>query len=201
MRGAVASWVLVLGLAGGCSSPSSPSTPTASTPSTPPPKAARPGVPPRYDLATGVAVVVTPQGERRFKVELAVQEHERQRGLMYREALAEDEGMLFLFEEMGPLSFWMKNTWIPLDMLFIDDDLTVVGIVENAEPMTTTPRAPGGHSRFVLEVKGGLSQQLGMQAGQKVRFEGVPASLWQRVRSDGEAGGSSPEVQQQVQTP
>ena len=137
-------------------------------------------IPPRYDLATGVAVVVTPGGERRFKVELAVKDHERQRGLMYRDRLGDDEGMLFLFEEMGPLSFWMKNTWIPLDMLFIDDDLTVVGIVENAEPMTTTPRSPGGHSRFVLEVKGGLSPQLGMAAGQKVRFEGVPDSLWQK---------------------
>ena len=109
-----------------------------------------------------------------------MKDNERQRGLMYRDSLGEDEGMLFLFEEMGPLSFWMKNTWIPLDMLFIDDDLTVVGIVDNAEPMTTTPRNPGGHSRFVLEVKGGLSQQLGMVAGQKVRFEGVPESLWQK---------------------
>jgi uncharacterized membrane protein (UPF0127 family) len=184
MRGAVALCVFVLGLGGGCSSPpspSSPSSPSPPTPSTTPSKAvARPGIPPRYDLATGVAVVLTPQGERRFKVELAVQEHERQRGLMYREALAEDEGMLFLFEEMGPLSFWMKNTWIPLDMLFIDDDLTVVGVVENAEPMTTTPRSPGRHARFVLEVRGGLSQQLGMAAGQRVRFEGVPESLWQK---------------------
>jgi uncharacterized membrane protein (UPF0127 family) len=179
MRGVVA-FLLLPGLLASCTAP-----PT-SLPDPPPPVSnptkpvPRMDIPSRYDLATGVAVVVTPGGERRFKVELAVKEHERQRGLMYRDRLGDDEGMLFLFEEMGPLSFWMKNTWIPLDMLFIDDDLTVVGIVENAEPMTTTPRSPGGNSRFVLEVKGGLSSQLGMAAGQKVRFEGVPDSLWQK---------------------
>lgn len=193
MRGTVAT-LLVIVLAGACSAP--PSSPSTSAPTKAP---ARPvpstGIPPRYELATGVAAVVTPDGERRFKVELAVKDNERQRGLMYRDALGEDEGMLFLFEEMGPLSFWMKNTWIPLDMLFIDDELTVVGIVEDAAPMTTTPRSPGGRSRFVLEVKGGLSQQLGMKAGQKVRFEGVPVSLWQKPTRTEDAGP------QQVQTP
>jgi uncharacterized membrane protein (UPF0127 family) len=123
---------------------------------------------------------MTPAGERRFKVELAVTDKERQRGLMYREALGDDEGMVFFFDEMGPLSFWMKNTWIPLDMLFIDDTLDIVGIVENAEPMTTVPRSPGRNARFVLEIKGGLSQQLGLMPGQRVRFEGVPDALWRK---------------------
>lgn len=139
-------------------------------------------VPARLPLERGAAVVVTPGGERRFKVELAVQDHERQRGLMYRDHLADDEGMLFLFEEQTALSFWMKNTWIPLDMLFIDENLTVAGIVENAEPMTTSSRNPGKPSRFVLEVRGGLSQELGLKAGQQVRFEGVPEALWQKQK-------------------
>ena len=175
----VVAFLVLVGLLSSCTAP--PTSHPAPPPGAQAPRPeARLDVPPRFELDTGVVVVVTPGGERRFKVELAVKDNERQRGLMYRDSLADDEGMLFLFEEMGPLSFWMKNTWIPLDMLFIDDDLTVVGIVENAEPMTTTPRSPGGHSRFVLEVKGGLSQQLGMAAGQKVRFEGVPDSLWKK---------------------
>lgn len=193
MRVVVAISLCVLGVGGACSAPTSsmepPSTKTAATttssssssPTATPQRTPQPaGIPPRFDLPTGVAVVQTPAGERRFVVELAVKDHERQRGLMYRSALGEDEGMVFFFEAMAPLSFWMKNTWIPLDMLFIDDDLTVVGIVESAEPMTTTPRSPGKEARFVLEIQGGLSQQLGLKPLQKVRFEGVPEALWRK---------------------
>lgn len=147
-------------------------------------------VPPRLDLATGAVVIDTPAGERRFKVELAVRDNERQRGLMYREKLADDEGMLFLFERQQPLAFWMKNTWIALDMLFITDDLTILGIVEGAEPLTTSSRKVPGESRFVLELRGGLSSELGLQAGQKVRFEGVPEKLWLKPSQQQE--GSAP---------
>ena len=158
------------------SPPSAPSPPSPSTPSA----AARGDVPPRLALASGAVVIETPVGERRFKVELAVKDAERQRGLMYREHLADDDGMLFLFERQQPLAFWMKNTWIPLDMLFITEDLTVLGIVEGAEPLTTSSRRVPGESRFVLELRGGLSSELGLKSGQKVRFEGVPAALWQK---------------------
>jgi uncharacterized membrane protein (UPF0127 family) len=149
-----------------------------------PNSASRGDVPPRFDLATGSAVVLTPQGERRFRVELAVKDEERQRGLMYRESLADDEGMVFFFERMQALSFWMKNTWIPLDMMFIDEDLRIVGIVENAEPLTTNSRKVKGDSRFVFEVRGGLTRELGIEPGQSVRFEGVPAALYQRATQD-----------------
>jgi uncharacterized membrane protein (UPF0127 family) len=151
---------------------------------------ARGDVPARLDLATGAVVIDTPAGERRFKVELAVKDTERQRGLMYREKLADDEGMLFLFERQQPLAFWMKNTWIALDMLFITDDLMVLGIVEGAEPLTTSSRKVPGESRFVLELRGGLSSELGLQAGQKVRFEGVPEKLWLKPSQQQE--GSAP---------
>ncbi len=167
-----------------CSSPAAdqPKPTTTTTPSSKVAAAkARGDIPPRFDLATGGAVVVTKTGEHRFKVELAVKNEERQRGLMYREHLADDEGMVFFFEAMQPLSFWMKNTWIPLDMIFIDDDLKIVGIVENAEPLTTNSRkVPGKDSRFVFEVRGGLTRELGIGAGDTVRFEGVPEALWKK---------------------
>ena len=100
---------------------------------------------------------------------------------MYREHLDDDEGMLFIFERMQPLSFWMKNTWIPLDMLFIDEDFVVVGIVENAEPLTTTSRRVDKRSRYVLELAGGAAQKLGLKAGDVARFEGVPLDLIQKA--------------------
>lgn len=84
--------------------------------------------------------------------------------------------MLFLFPSERPLSFWMKNTLIPLDMVFIRADKTVLGIVENAEPMTETSRFVPGNSQFVLEIGGGLAAKLGIQSGQSVAFEAaVPA--------------------------
>jgi len=174
------SW-FVVAAAVGCSSPAgepAPSSPRAA-PSSPPPTA-RGDVPPRFDLDHGVVVVVTDAGEQRFRVEVAAKDEERQRGLMYRDHLDDDEGMIFLFERQQQLSFWMKNTWIPLDMLFIDEDLKVLGIVENAEPLTLSGRSVAGRSRFVLELKGGTSSSLGLRAGQSVRFEGIDAALWQK---------------------
>jgi hypothetical protein len=172
---------VLLAVVSACTAPSPSSSSSSPTPSPSTPSAAARGdVPPRLALASGAVVIETPVGERRFKVELAVKDAERQRGLMYREHLADDDGMLFLFERQQPLAFWMKNTWIPLDMLFITEDLTVLGIVEGAEPLTTSSRRVPGESRFVLELRGGLSSELGLKAGQKVRFEGVPAALWQK---------------------
>lgn len=110
-----------------------------------------------------------------IRVELARTERERERGLMYRNHLEPDAGMLFIFDHEGPLSFWMKNTFIPLDMIFMDRDRRIVGIVENAAPETETPRGVQGFSRYVLEIGGGLSRQWGVTAGSQVDFEGVPS--------------------------
>jgi uncharacterized membrane protein (UPF0127 family) len=122
-------------------------------------------------------VIATPGGPVRFSVELAVTDAERRQGLMFRERLEEDSGMLFLFEKEQVQSFWMKNTRIPLDMIFIDESGTIAGIVENAEPLTLVSRSVGKPSRYVLEVSGGTSRRLGLAAGEKVRFEGVPAHV------------------------
>jgi uncharacterized membrane protein (UPF0127 family) len=126
--------------------------------------------------ATGGPRVVLHAGERTMpiRVELARTESERARGLMYRNHLDPEAGMLFLFERDAHLVFWMKNTLIPLDMIFIDRDRRIVGIVEEATPETETPRAVAGDSRYVLEIGGGLSRRWGIAAGSQVEFEGVP---------------------------
>jgi uncharacterized membrane protein (UPF0127 family) len=121
------------------------------------------------------AAVVVDTGERQvsFRVELARTEAEREQGLMYRQKLDADAGMLFLFERSFPQTFWMKNTLIPLDMLFITSDHKIAGIVANAEPLTLTTRGVGKPSQFVLEINGGLSAKLGIREGQAVQFRGV----------------------------
>jgi uncharacterized membrane protein (UPF0127 family) len=82
--------------------------------------------------------------------------------------------MLFLFADTAERSFWMKSTLIPLDMVFVDEGGTIVGIVERAEPRTLTPRTVGKPSRYVLEVNGGWAASHGVRAGDRVRFENVP---------------------------
>lgn len=115
-----------------------------------------------------------PHGEIEVKVELAATEAQIQKGLMFRRHLPLDAGMLFLMGEEREWPFWMRNTLIPLDMLFIGRDLKVVGIVENAEPLTETLRTVGKPSLYVLEVSGGFCKAHGVTAGAQVRFENVP---------------------------
>ncbi len=115
-------------------------------------------------------VTLTPAGHEpvTVSVELAHTEEERRVGLMYRRELAEDSGMLFIYESEQPLVFWMKNTLIPLDMIFIDGTSRVVGVVENAEPMTETARAVSAPSQFCLEVNAGFAQRHGVGVGTRV---------------------------------
>lgn len=124
----------------------------------------------------GPAVVLAPEGrpEVRVSVEIARTEEERRRGLMWRQHIPENAGMLFLFEDDEIHEFWMKNTLIPLDMIFIQADLTVAGVVENAAPKTTKGRSIDVPSRHVLEVNGGFARAHGIAAGTRVRFEHVP---------------------------
>jgi uncharacterized membrane protein (UPF0127 family) len=92
---------------------------------------------------------------------------------MYRTDLTENQGMLFLFSASADHTFWMKNTPLSLDLIFIDSDLRIVGIVERAKPFSTEPLSVAVPSRFVLEVRGGFCQRNGITAGTAVRFENV----------------------------
>ena len=111
-------------------------------------------------------------GQIQVQVEIASVPRDRARGLMYRRSLGPNEGMLFVFPQEDQLTFWMENTYLPLDMLFIRGDGTVLGIVENAEPLTRTSRSVSGNSKFVLEVNGGFCARHHIAAGDRVKIEG-----------------------------
>lgn len=126
-------------------------------------------------VAVGPTVVLMPDGQpsSKVRVSLARTDTERQRGLMYVQNLAPDDGMLFLFDEDAVQAFWMKNTLISLDLIFIRSDMTVVGVVADAAPLTLEPRTVGVPSRYVLEVNGGWAARHGVAAATKVRFDNL----------------------------
>lgn len=112
-----------------------------------------------------------------FDAEIAVTAAERGRGLMYREALAKDRGMLFVFPEEGRHRFWMKNTLIELDIVFIAADRRVVSISRRAQPCRKDPcdrYAPDGEVAYALEIGGGLASAYGFAAGDLVEFRERP---------------------------
>jgi uncharacterized protein len=112
--------------------------------------------------------IVTRSGVHAFAVELATDAAERAVGLMYRKELPEGRGMLFDFHDEQPVQFWMHNTYIPLDMIFITADGRVVRVVENAKPLSDDLIPSGRPVRAVLEVIGGTARKLGIAAGDRV---------------------------------
>ena len=104
-----------------------------------------------------------------FRVEIADNDASRERGLMFRKSLAGDAGMLFDFKSEGNVSFWMKNTLIPLDMLFIDKDGYIINLAPNATPMSEDNIPSGGPVLGVLEIRGGRAAELGIEPGDRVR--------------------------------
>jgi len=115
----------------------------------------------------------TPRGPWVVLVEIARTGPEQARGLMFRRELPSDRGMLFVFEETSDRTFWMRNTLIPLDIIYLGDDRRVVGVVANAEPRTETLRSVGKPSRYVVEVAGGEAAAHGVGAGTRAVFLGV----------------------------
>ncbi|MGO9757911.1 MAG: DUF192 domain-containing protein [Roseiarcus sp.] len=113
--------------------------------------------------------IVTATGVHAFSVEVARNDAERERGLMYRRFMPADRGMLFDFKREAPVMFWMKNTYIPLDMVFISRAGVVTNVVANAEPLSERLIPSGGPCYGVLEVNGGVAAAIGVQPGDKVR--------------------------------
>jgi len=107
-------------------------------------------------------------GVHPFLVELAVTPEETSRGLMFRRSLPEGQGMLFDFQRDQELSFWMKNTYIPLDMIFIRSDGRIHRIAENTEPLSERLVPSLGPARAVLEVIAGTARKLGLAPGDRV---------------------------------
>ena len=130
---------------------------------------------PQPTLPIGTVVLETPpRAPITLKVEVASTDAQRQVGMMFREQLGEEEGMLFIFPTERRNSFWMHNTLIPLDMLFIDSEWKVVGIVERAAPQTDDPRGVPKMSQYVLEVNGGFASRHGLSTDTVVRFTPPP---------------------------
>jgi len=121
-------------------------------------------------------VLHTQSGDYAFAVEVVDTPESRAKGLMYRQELADDAGMLFDFKEEHPVSFWMQNTFIPLDMVFIGADGLVKTIHVNARPLDTTSIPSEVPVRFVLEIPGGRSQDIGLQPGDRVEHARIGAA-------------------------
>ncbi|MFP1645040.1 DUF192 domain-containing protein [Pontitalea aquivivens] len=105
------------------------------------------------------------RGEARFAVEIADDAAERAQGLMGRERMPAGAGMLFIYDRPEPVAFWMKNTPLPLDLLFIDETGRVVHLHENAVPFDETPLPSGTPVLMVLEINGGLARRIGIAPG------------------------------------
>ncbi len=121
-------------------------------------------------------VLHTGGGDVTVAVEVVATPAQQAVGLMYRKELGATAGMLFVFDRTEEHSFWMKNTILPLDMIFLGEDRKVVGIVKDAVPFTTTSRSVGKPSRYVLEVNAGFSEKHGVKAGDQTTFENVAAA-------------------------
>ena len=117
-------------------------------------------------------VFVSPSGaeSKPFSVEVVSTRAERSRGLMFRKEMSPDAGMLFVFERPAMHTFWMKNTFIPLDMVFLSEDRRVVGIIEDVPPLTETGRFVDADSSYVLEFLGGTMKNHGIKRDHVVRF-------------------------------
>jgi uncharacterized protein len=158
-------WSLLIAVAIACSP----------TPKEQPTKAVAVGDAPKPASTNGPKVLITtPSGEVAVDVEVVSTEGTIERGLMYRQFMAPDAGMLFLLGIDKEWTFWMRNTLIPLDMIFIRKSMKIAGIVENAEPKTDTLRTVHENSLYVLEVNGGWTKAHGVVRDATVRFANLP---------------------------
>lgn len=114
--------------------------------------------------------LVSPDGRQRieFNVEEASTNATRSKGLMFRKELAAKNGMIFVYPEDRVLTFWMKNTYIPLDIVFVNSKFDVIGVLQNLTPLDTAPKDIGLPSKYAIEINAGLVSEFGIQAGWKM---------------------------------
>ncbi|MDO8884809.1 DUF192 domain-containing protein [Pseudotabrizicola sp.] len=119
-----------------------------------------------------------PGGQARFSVDVADTDATRSRGLMFRESMPRSVGMLFIYESPRRATFWMKNTLIPLDMIFADPSGRVKKVHANAKPQDLTTIDGGEGVKFVLEINGGLAARLGISPGAELRHPAIVDPAW-----------------------
>jgi uncharacterized membrane protein (UPF0127 family) len=108
--------------------------------------------------------------KKELQIELADNTFEQQTGLMYRKYLDQNKGMLFIFDNLQMRSFYMKNTYISLDLIYIDVNNTIINIIKNAEPLNEKSLPSEAPAKYVLEINGGLSDVWGLQPGDKISY-------------------------------
>ena len=123
----------------------------------------------------GKLTLHTATGDHAFHVEVVDTPETRAKGLMFVQDLAENAGLLFDFKEERPVSFWMQNTYIPLDMIFVGADGVVKTVHANARPLDTTSIPSGAPVQFVLEIPGGVAAKIGLQPGDTMQHDLVAA--------------------------
>lgn len=106
----------------------------------------------------------------KLDIEIAESDYEHQTGLMYRESMRKDQGMLFIYDSESVHNFYMKNTYFPLDIIYYGADSTLVSIQKNTTPRDETSLPSEGPSKFILEVNGGLADEWGLKKGDKIDF-------------------------------
>lgn len=124
-------------------------------------------------LPTEELTVITEKGTQRFSVEVAETDAQKARGLMFRERMALNQGMLFLFQAAGERYFWMKNTPLSLDIIFIDDTGRIIRIAEGTTPFSEKTIPSRGPAKYVLELLAGTSRRLGIKPGDQVRSSSI----------------------------
>lgn len=108
---------------------------------------------------------------KKLDIEIADSQYEHETGLMYRESMEELQGMLFIYDDAAARAFYMKNTYIPLDIIYYSSDSTAVSYYENAEPMDETSLPSGEPTQFILEINAGLIEKWNIEIGDKIYFE------------------------------
>ena len=169
MNSVAGALLLSLLLLPACGRDADPTSPAASTPQ-------GPTIPsPANSEADKPAIVfLGAEGEIRIGVEVVSTPAKIQRGLMHRRHLAPNRGMLFVFSTERVRSFWMKNTLIPLDMLFVKEDMSIAGIERDTVPLSLASRSVNIPTRYVIEVNGGWTAKHGIEVGSSVRLENLP---------------------------
>lgn len=163
--------LLLLSLLAACRSdpkPEAASPPSATAPALPPAEASEPPF-----TKEGVLEFRAPDGAKsllRLDIEIAASSGEREQGLMWRKKMDENQGMLFIFDFQEPQSFWMRNTYIPLDIIYANEAFEVVSIRRNAPVLNDTPQPSGPPARYVVEVKAGVADKYGIKPGIRVAW-------------------------------
>jgi len=124
-------------------------------------------------MQEGVLEFRTPESGKplvRLEIEIAPNSDERAQGLMWRKKMAEKQAMLFVFDQMEPQSFWMHNTYLPLDMIFLNDRFEVVKILKNIPALNDAPRQSGVPAQYVVEVNAGIADRFGIREGSKAAW-------------------------------